>query len=174
MHNIDETLICARAAALVLLIESKPFQLELDELSKSTSVNIFWPVEMLVFIPSTSVFCTYPTPAFRHRSGLCLRWPLFDQQVLEGWASTTETVSPYSYYLALAQLSETEHSELSKRLLLQTFMLVSRKQTLVLWEGVMHSINLPACKHTPEHIPPGNRNIWAFSPGWIDTKSFSE
>lgn len=49
---------------------------------------------------STSIFCTYPTPTFRQKE-----WPLAqmvpEEQILGGWASTTEKVSPYSYYLHL-------------------------------------------------------------------------
>jgi len=37
-----------------------------------------------------------------------------EQQILVGWASTSEKLSPYSCYLPLAQLSETARYDLSQ------------------------------------------------------------
>lgn len=63
-------------------------------------------LKCLCLYTSTSVFCKYPIPTFKQKE-----WPLaqmvLNQQIYGGLASTTEKVSPYSYYLPLAQLSET-------------------------------------------------------------------
>lgn len=67
---------------------------------------------------------------------------------LEAGQVQLEKIVPYSYYLPLAQLSETQDYSL-RQLFLQTFMPVNGKQRLDA-KRVMHSIRLP---------PPGSHTL---------------
>lgn len=168
-------MICARTAALLLLIQSKPFKLELDGWNKSTSVNIFGLLKSLCSSLPHQCSAHIPPLHLGNRSGLCLTWPLFDQQILEGWARTTGKVPPYSYYSYYLPYSYYQSRALWAESTPTSTNIHAGKQEAkhLFYEKGLCIASTSLLVHTPEHIPPGNRNIWTFSPGWIDIKSFS-